>query len=147
MDKDFTADLKIEITSFYNDTFSKLIKKYNIKSYDQLVSLWTDFQEIHIDAADSVLQKQSEKFRGDNQTQNIEKIKAQSVIVEVSDQETGKLFRRNLPLNYLETDNGIILSGETSDGNPSDIVFLSDTALEKINDLTGNGPDSPRCGH
>ena len=147
MGLDLTPELKEIIFSFYNDLFSKIIKMSDIKSYDQLIALWTDFQEINFDAADKVLQKQSENFSDNDKIRIVEKIEAQSVIVEVVDQETGILFRRSLPLKYYETDNGIILSGENSEGNQSDITFLSDTALVRINDLTGKGPDTPRCGH
>ena len=73
------------------------------------------------------------------------KIEAESVVIEVIDQNTGKLFRRHLPINYRENSNGLILSGETLDGNPSQIAFLSETALNKITDLRGQGADSPRC--
>jgi len=147
MGLDLTPELKEIIFSFYNDLFSKIIKMSDIKSYDQLIALWTDFQEINFDAADKVLQKQSENFSDNDKIRIVEKIEAQSVIVEVVDQETGILFRRSLPLKYYETDNGIILSGENSEGNQSDITFLSDTALVRINDLTGKAPDTPRCGH
>ncbi|HWR41712.1 hypothetical protein [Sporomusa sp.] len=79
------------------------------------------------------------------ETDFLDKIEADSIIVEVIDKNTGKMFRRNLPVNYLETDNGIVLSGETIDGSPSQINFLSEAALAKINELLGKGPDSPRC--
>lgn len=76
---------------------------------------------------------------------SLHKIEAHSVIIEVTDEATGKTFRRTLPLGYLENSNGLILSGETVEGNPSQIAFLSDSALNKINDLRGHGPDVPRC--
>ncbi len=76
-----------------------------------------------------------------------EKIEADSVIVEIVDNTTGRKYRREIPVHYLETDNGIILSGENIDGEPSEIVLLSDTAVSRINDLRGKGPDTPRCGH
>ncbi|CQR72050.1 hypothetical protein SOV_19380 [Sporomusa ovata DSM 2662] len=79
------------------------------------------------------------------ETELLEKIEADEVIVEVIDKNTGKLFRRNLPLGYLETGNGIILSGETFDGKPAEINFLSDAALAKITDLFGKGPDQSQC--
>lgn len=75
----------------------------------------------------------------------LDKIEADEVIVEVIDKNTGKLFRRNLPMRYLETDNGVTLSGETLDGKPAEINFLSNAALAKINDLFGKGPDNSRC--
>jgi len=79
------------------------------------------------------------------ETKLLDKIEADEVIVEVIDKNTGKMFRRNLPLGYLETDNGVILSGETIDGKPAQINFLSEAALAKINDLFGKGPDHSRC--
>lgn len=81
------------------------------------------------------------------QSNSIDKIEADSVIVEVIDKHTGEMYRRTLPVIYLETDNGIILSGETMDGSPSQLNFLSEAALTKINELLGKGPDSPRCNH
>lgn len=75
----------------------------------------------------------------------VDKIEADWIIVEVIDKKTGRMFRRNLPLKYLETDNGIVLSGETMDGKPSHIQFFSESALAKIHDLLGKGPDAPRC--
>ncbi|MBP2637626.1 MAG: hypothetical protein H6Q72_3533 [Firmicutes bacterium] len=73
-------------------------------------------------------------------------IEADGVVLEVIDKNTGKTFRRSLPLAYLETGNGVVLSGENLDGKPAQISFLSDVALTKINDLIGKGPDHDRCG-
>lgn len=75
----------------------------------------------------------------------VNKIESDFVVVEVVDRNTGKLFRRKLPLNYLETDNGIILSGENTECRPVQIAFLSDAALNKIIDVTGKGRDTQRC--
>jgi hypothetical protein len=75
----------------------------------------------------------------------IDKIEADWITIEVIDKTTGKLFQRKLPVKYLETDNGIVLCGETLEGKPSQIHFLSTAALTKINELLGNGPNSPRC--
>ncbi len=77
----------------------------------------------------------------------VDKIEADWIVVEVIDKNTGKMFRRNFPVRYLETYNGVVLSGETIDGRPSQINFLSETALAKINDLLGKGPDRARCDH
>lgn len=79
------------------------------------------------------------------ETDVLEIIEADWVIVEVTDKSTGKKFRRNLPVRYLETDNGVTLFGETLDGKLSEISFLSDAALAKINDLVGKGPDHSHC--
>lgn len=76
----------------------------------------------------------------------LDKVEADWIEIEVIDKNTGRLFRRHLPVGYLETDNGIVLSGETMDGNPVQINFLSEAAFAKINDLLGKGPDQARCG-
>lgn len=81
------------------------------------------------------------------ETDCLDKIEADRVIVEVIDNLTGRMFRRNLPLKYVETDNGIRLFGETLEGTPTQIAFYSETAMTKINDLLGNGPVVPRCHH
>jgi hypothetical protein len=73
-------------------------------------------------------------------------IEADTITVEIVDKNTGKMFRRILPVHYYETSNGLILSGETMEGTPSRIAFFSDTALGRIPDLLGKGPDAPRCG-
>lgn len=78
-------------------------------------------------------------------TDLLDKIEADWITIEVIDKTTGKLFRRNVPVRYLETDNGIVLFGETMDGKPAQIHFLSEAALAKINDLLGKGPDRARC--
>ena len=48
-------------------------------------------------------------------------------------------------------ENGCIfikLTGEDLHGNPSEIVFLSSIAVEKIIDVTGKGRNEARCdGH
>ena len=74
-------------------------------------------------------------------------IEADQVSVEIIDKSTGQLFRRQLPIKYCETENGIVLAGETMDGAPSQITFLSEGALSRIKDLFGKGPDVPRCDH
>ncbi len=139
------SEIKEKIYSFYRGIFTEILNTAGIKSYNQFISLWRDFQKIHSDAVGSLLTEYVENFTSEGII--IEKIEAQSVVIEIVDNETGMLYRRNLPLKYLETDNGIILSGENSNGKQSDITFLSDTALGRINDLTGKGPDSSRCGH
>jgi hypothetical protein len=76
----------------------------------------------------------------------LDKIEADSVVVEVTDKNSGQTFRRTLPISYLENDNGIILSGETVTGQSTEIAFFSDIAISKMSDLRGKGPDTPRCG-
>lgn len=75
-------------------------------------------------------------------------IEADEIIVEIIDKHTGRKFRRTLPVRYYETANGVVLEGETPDGDPSRISFFSAAAMARLNDLFGKGPDAPRCdGH
>jgi len=75
-------------------------------------------------------------------------ISADEVTVEVTDRATGKVFRRTLPIDYFETSNCLRLRGEGMDGKPAELVFFSDAGMNKLRDLTGNGPDAAPCkGH
>ncbi|KHS58296.1 hypothetical protein QX51_03605 [Terrisporobacter othiniensis] len=67
------------------------------------------------------------------------------VTVEVKDKTTNRIFRRNLDISYIENSNGLKLMGENLKGEPSEIVFLSDTAMNKIIDVTGQGLNQSRC--
>lgn len=147
MNTDNTSGLREKLIAFYNKTLTEFLQNSEIKSQDELVSAWREFHTLHMEAAGSVFIEQVKKFGDADSFQSIEKIESPSVAVEVLDRETGMLFRRELPLNYLETENGIILSGENSNGAPSTIAFLSDTALHRINDLRGKGPDEHTCDH
>ena len=73
-------------------------------------------------------------------------ITAHSVIVEVRDEATGELFRRELPIDFYENANFLRLSGENLDGSTSQLVFYSARGLERTRDLTGKGPDFDPCG-
>lgn len=77
----------------------------------------------------------------------ISEIVASEVTIQVTDQETGKPFERVLPLSYYENSNGIILRGENMNAVPSEIVFYSNTAMNKITDLIGKGPDEGKHEH
>ena len=79
----------------------------------------------------------------DSNEHSISTISASSVTVSVTDDSTGRTFSRTLPIDYFENANGIRLQGEDMQGQPAEIVFLSSTALNKIKDMTGKGPDSP----
>ncbi|MGI6006216.1 MAG: hypothetical protein ACOX8E_01830 [Ruminococcus sp.] len=72
-------------------------------------------------------------------------IRASSVTLQVTDEETGRCYSRLLPLDFKENNNGLVLSGESADGKPSEIVFFSNTAAEKISDVIGHGPDHSHC--
>ena len=71
---------------------------------------------------------------------------AHEVTVEIKDEATGKVFRRELPIDYYENANILKLSGENLDGSVSLLVFYSSRGLERLKDLTGKGPDHDRCG-
>ena len=73
-------------------------------------------------------------------------ITAHVVTVEVRDETTGEVFRRELPIDFYENANFLRLSGENLDGSVSQLVFYSARGLERIRDLTGKGPDSDPCG-
>ena len=78
--------------------------------------------------------------------EKIFKISAKEVTVEVVDEATGKTYRRTLPIDYYETANGLVLRGENLDGSVSQIVFYSSRGMQRMQDLTGHGPDEDPCG-
>ena len=72
-------------------------------------------------------------------------ISSDEITVEVKDNNTNKIFRRVLDISYTENSNGIKMTGENLKGQPSEIVFLSDTAINKIIDVTGKGLNKSKC--
>ena len=73
-------------------------------------------------------------------------ISAKEVTIEVVDEATGKTYRRTLPIDYYETANGLVLRGENLDGSISQLVFYSARGMQRMQDLTGKGPDEDPCG-
>ena len=73
-------------------------------------------------------------------------ITASMVTVEITDEATGEVFRRELPIDYYENANFLRLSGENLDGSVSQLVFYSARGIERVKDLTGKGPDKDPCG-
>ena len=73
-------------------------------------------------------------------------ISAREVTVEVTDERTGKKYRRSLPIDYYENANTLVLRGENLDGSFSQLVFYSGRGMERLRDLTGGGPDKDPCG-
>ena len=65
---------------------------------------------------------------------------------EIKDAVTGKIYRRELPIDYYENANFLKLSGENMDGSVSQLVFLSARGIERVKDVSGKGPDHDRCG-
>ena len=73
-------------------------------------------------------------------------IRSSVVTVEVRDEATGAVYRRELPMDYYENANCIRLQGEDLKGNSSEIVFYAELGLQRLKDLTGGGADHDSCG-
>ena len=73
-------------------------------------------------------------------------ITAKAVTIEVTDEATGNVYRRTLPIDYYENANLLKLEGENLDGTISQLVFYSARGLERMKDLLGQGPDHDNCG-
>ena len=71
---------------------------------------------------------------------------ASEVTVEIRDPVTGKVYRRELPIDYYENANFLRLGGEDMDGSPAQLVFYTQRGIERARDITGKGPDHDRCG-
>ena len=71
---------------------------------------------------------------------------ADSVTVEITDPATGKVYRRELPIEYYENANFLRLRGENMDGSIAQLVFLTARGIQRVKDLTGKGPDHDPCG-
>ncbi len=78
--------------------------------------------------------------------QPVFEISAHEVTIEVTDQHTGRVYRRTLPIDYHETANALVLQGENLDGSISQLVFYSGRGVERLQGLTGKGPDQDPCG-
>lgn len=78
--------------------------------------------------------------------EKLTEITAKTVTVEVTDETTGKVYRRTLPIDYYENANLLKLQGENLDGTISQLVFYSARGLERLRDLTGKGADEDDCG-
>ena len=59
-------------------------------------------------------------------------LSADSVIVEVTDPKTGKVYRRELPIEFYENANFLRLRGENMDGSLSQLVFYTPRGIEQI---------------
>ncbi len=73
-------------------------------------------------------------------------ISASMVTIEVRDEHTGVVYRRELPIDFYENANFLRLSGENLDGSTSQLVFYTARGLERVRDLTGKGADHDPCG-
>lgn len=77
---------------------------------------------------------------------NLHEIRANIVTLQVKDEKTGEIFSRELPIEFYENANFLRLRGEDLHGNPSELVFLSETGMNRLKDLTGGGADNDPCG-
>ena len=73
-------------------------------------------------------------------------ISAKQVTIEVTDEATGRVFRRELPIDFYENANFLRLQGENLDGSVSQLVFYSARGVQRLKDLTGRGADHDNCG-
>ena len=71
---------------------------------------------------------------------------ADSVTVEVTDPKSGKVYRRELPIDYYENANLLRLSGENPDGSLSQLIFYTPRGIQRLQDITGKGADHDACG-
>lgn len=72
-------------------------------------------------------------------------ISSKKVTIEVTDEKTGKVFRRELPIDFYENANCLRLQGENLDGSLSQLVFYTARGMERLQDLTGHGADQDNC--
>ena len=73
-------------------------------------------------------------------------IVAHEVTVEIRDENTGEVYRRELPIDYYENANFLRLRAENMDGSLAQLVFYTPRGIERVKDITGKGPDHDRCG-
>ncbi|MFZ7101140.1 MAG: hypothetical protein ACOWWO_00585 [Peptococcaceae bacterium] len=142
MSENIQHELKREINVFCTEVLEKLTQNYP-GSYQELIDRWLELHNIYLETLAAGLQQWIDNYAGS--AEPMDKIEADAVVIEIADKNTGKVFRRSLPVQYLETDNGVMLSGETIAGVPSQIAFFSDAAVSRMHDITGRGPDSHRC--
>ncbi len=81
-----------------------------------------------------------------DEKEDVFELMADTVTVEITDRQSGKVYRRELPIDYYENANFLRLRGENMDGSISQLVFLSARGIERMKDLTGKGPDHDPCG-
>ncbi|MBQ2959862.1 MAG: hypothetical protein IJE09_01395 [Oscillospiraceae bacterium] len=73
-------------------------------------------------------------------------ITADFVTVEVQDKNTGKVYRRELPIDYTENANFLRLRAEGYTGEMSELVFFTPRGIERLHDMMGGGADHDDCG-
>lgn len=119
------------------ETLDKLLSTSNDKTKEELIDLRNFTMNYILDYFNNNLTP--------NNNTPLDFISCDEVTVEVEDKATNRIFRRTLDISYIENSNGLKLAGENLKGEPSEIVFLSDTAINKIIDVTGQGLNKSRC--
>lgn len=132
--KDIYAEIEYQCASMI-DYLSALYDSENLKSLGDL----------HLQIQKAVAAQMELRYQ--KIAESTDHLSADTVTLEFQDSSKGRLYRRRLPLDYEENNNGITLKGEDIHGNASSIAFLSNTAVEKIMALTGKGWENPRCNH
>lgn len=79
------------------------------------------------------------------QQQPVNHLSAHEVTVEITDETSGLLYRRQLPIDFEENGNGIKLTAEDMNGQPLQMVFYAADSVRRIHDLMGQGPDEDKC--
>ncbi len=79
------------------------------------------------------------------QPEPVSHLSAHEVTVEIIDETSGLLYRRQLPIDFEENGNGIKLTAEDLYGKPLQMVFYTAESIRRINDLMGKGPDEDKC--
>jgi hypothetical protein len=144
-DRPTVFDIQEEIRNFCKATLDRMVKNSGSETYETWLNQWREFHKAYLGATADLLRQRRERFGlSGAEGQVMDEVAAHQVVVEVVDQKTGYTLRRELPIDYFENDNGVILRGETFEGKPGQLAFLSEAALNKINDLVGKGPDRPR---
>jgi hypothetical protein len=139
-----TPELRAEVAALCGRLW-ELLGKSGGANYGDKVALWQEIHGIYTEVAAAALGQWAGDDAGAGQPGTAGKIEAESIVVEIIDNNSGKLHRRTLPVSYCETDNGAVLSGESLEGVPCSLAFLSDTALLRLKDVLGKGRDSHRC--
>lgn len=134
-------ELEKEIAAHCEEMWRKLAEA-RAAGYADRLALWRAAHAIYLETAAASL---AEWVEQPGQADCLEIIEADFFIGEITDKHTGRVFRRTLPVNYCETDNGVILAGETLEGAPARLALLSSAALAKVPALFGRGPDVHRC--
>lgn len=76
---------------------------------------------------------------------SLHEITAKKIKIEVTDERTGQVYTRDLPVDYYENANCLRLQAENMDGNLSELIFYTARGIDRIKDLTGKGSNHDGC--